>query len=223
MAQAIVDRARGVLCDLGPVHRLQREALEGEALESLGCGCGLRIDQLQLVPLAQHKLAAALRADADPVEPLGRRDRAIGLDADLEAAGMERIDQSVVDLQQRLAAGQHHVAVLGGFSPLRGDGVGEFHGGGVTAAESAVGADEIRVAELTGRISAVGLAAAPEVAAGKTAEHGCASGMGAFALQGQEDFLDRVTHWSLLKLSIRAGSGPAGALRLRPSPRSWQH
>ncbi len=85
---------------------------------------------------------------------------------------------------------------------MRGDGVGEFHGRGVTAAERAVGADEIRVAELACRIGAVGLAAAPEVAAGKTAEHGCAPGMGAFALQGQEDFLDRVTHWSLLKLSI---------------------
>ena len=36
MMQAIVDRARGVLDDVGSVHWLQREALEGEALERLG-------------------------------------------------------------------------------------------------------------------------------------------------------------------------------------------
>ena len=43
-------------------------------------------------------------------------------------------------------------------------------------------------------VGAVLLAAAPEVAAGKTAKHRRAAGMRAFALQGQEDLFDRVTH-----------------------------
>ena len=42
--------------DLRPVHRLQREALEGEVGEILGRGAGLRIDQLQFVASATHEL-----------------------------------------------------------------------------------------------------------------------------------------------------------------------
>ena len=72
MGQAILDRARGVLDHVRPVHRLQREALEGEALEGLGRGEGLRIDQLQLVPFADAQLGAGLRADAQPVDAGGR-------------------------------------------------------------------------------------------------------------------------------------------------------
>ena len=99
-----------------------------------------------------------------------------------------------IDLQQRLAAGQHHIAVGVRAGPLRGDGVGEFVGRGIAAAQRAVGADKIGVAELAGRGGAVLLAAAPEVAAGKPAKHRRAAGMRAFALQGQKDLLDRVTH-----------------------------
>ncbi len=112
MAQAIVDRARGVLDHVGSVHRLQREALEGEIGEILRRRIRLRIDQLEFMAPAHHEIGAGLRADADPVHAGGRIDRAVGLDADLEAARMQRVDQGRIDLQQRLAAGQHHVAVL---------------------------------------------------------------------------------------------------------------
>ncbi|MGY3293795.1 hypothetical protein ACVWWP_006862 [Bradyrhizobium sp. LM3.6] len=111
---------------------------------------------------------------------------------------MERIDQCGIDLEQRLAAGEHHVTVVGRGCPLRGDGAGEFRGRGVAPAQRAVGADEVRVAEFAGGARAVGLSPAPEVAAGKTAKYGRAPGMCAFALQSQEDFLDRVTQPSLL-------------------------
>ena len=60
--------------------------------------------------------------------------------------------------------------------------------------ESAGVTDEVGVAELAGGARAVLLTAAPEVAAGKTAKHGRAAGMRAFALQGQEYLFDRVTH-----------------------------
>ena len=101
-----------------------------------------------------------------------------------------------VDLQQRLAAGQHDVAVGVLAGPLRGDGVGEFVGRGIAAAQRAVGADKIGIAELAGRGGAVLLAAAPEIAARETAKHRRPPGMGAFALQGQKDLFDRVTHHS---------------------------
>jgi hypothetical protein len=79
---------------------------------------------------------------------------------------MQRCDQRSVDLQQRFAAGQHHITAGGFARPLRGDGVGEFVRRGVAAAQRAVGADKVGVAELAGRGGAVLLAAAPEVAAG---------------------------------------------------------
>ena len=68
----------------------------------------LRIDQLQLVAPSAARAARRPWADADPVDARGRGLRAVGLDRDLEAAGVQRVDQAVVELQQRLAAGAHH-------------------------------------------------------------------------------------------------------------------
>src|SRR4051812_39190429 len=108
---------------------------------------------------------------------------------------MQRIDEGRIDLQQRLAAGQHHIAVGIVAGPLPGDDVREFVGSGVAAAERAVGADKVGIAELANGGGAVLFAAAPQVAAGKTADHRGAAGMRAFALQGQEYLFDRVAHY----------------------------
>src|SRR3954469_4668685 len=194
MAQAVVDCARGVFDQFGPVHRLQRKAFEIESRKIFRRGARLRIHQLQFVAAAHHQSGAGFRADADPVHPVGRFDRPVGLDTDGEAARMQRFDEGGIDLQQRLAAGQDHIAVGMLAGPLSGDGVGEFICRGVAAAERAVGADKVGVAELAGGGGAVLFAAAPQVAAGKTAKHRCAAGMRAFALQGQEYLFDRVAH-----------------------------
>src|SRR3954464_9575429 len=85
MPQGIVDRLRGVFGRVRSIHRLQREALEGEALERLGAGTRLRIDQLEFMAPDYHEVGSGLRADADPVHALGRLDGAVGLDPDLEA------------------------------------------------------------------------------------------------------------------------------------------
>src|SRR4029079_4418727 len=150
MPQAIVDRPRGVLDDIRPIHRLQRETLEGERFEILRCRTWLRIDQFQLMAPAHHEIGSGFRADANPVHARGRIDGAVGLDADLEAARMQRIDEGRVHLQQRLAAGQHDVAVLVGAGPLRCDGVGEFSGRGIAAAGRAAGAAKVRMQEFAG-------------------------------------------------------------------------
>src|SRR5215468_7136801 len=198
MAQAVIDGARGVLDHVRPVHRLQRETLEGKTLEILRACALLRIDQLQLVAFAEHEVRAGLGADANPVHAIGRIDRAVGLDADRETARMQRIDQRRIDLQQRLATGQHRIAVRARPCPLGGDRIGKLIGGGVAPAQRAIGSDEIGVAEPADRAVAIRLAAAPQVAAGKPAEHGRSSGMGAFALQGQKDLLHRIVHQELL-------------------------
>src|SRR6476619_1427159 len=85
MAQAIVDRPRGVFDHVGPVHRLQRKAFEIEPRKVFRRSSFLRIDQLQFVAAAHHEAGAGFRADADPVHPAGRFDRPVGLDADGEA------------------------------------------------------------------------------------------------------------------------------------------
>ena len=103
MAQAVVDRARGVFRDVGPVHRLQREALEGQAFEILWRRSCLWVHQLQFVTPAQHELRAGLGTDAKPVHAGGRIDGAVGFDADDKAARMERVDQWRIDLQKRFA------------------------------------------------------------------------------------------------------------------------
>src|SRR5262249_25079594 len=120
-----------------------------------------------------------------------RLDGAVRLHGDLEAAGVQRSGQRCVDLQERLAAGQHDKAALAALPPLRfnrgSEGVGR-----VLAAAGAVGADEVGVAEFANGLGAVLLAAGPQIAAGKTAEHRRAAGLCALALQRQEYLFDRV-------------------------------
>src|SRR5262245_2654466 len=84
VAQAVGDGGCGILGNIGSVHRLQRESLEVEIDECFGRGSGLRIDKLQLVAMMNHEFASRLGADANPIESLRGRDRAVGLDRDLE-------------------------------------------------------------------------------------------------------------------------------------------
>src|SRR3979490_384838 len=153
----------------------------------------LRVNELEFMASPHHKVRAGFRADANPVYAIGGIDCAIGLQPDAETARMQRVDQRRIHLQQWFAAGQYHVTVRFRSRPLRGDGVRKLRGRGVTAAQRTVGSDKIGVAKPARRRGAVLLAAAPEIAAGEPAKHRRAAGVCAFALQGQKDFLDRVT------------------------------
>jgi hypothetical protein len=107
---------------------------------------------------------------------------------------MKRIDQRRVELEHRLTAGHHDQPPLGPFPPQRFDMTGEHLGRLEFAAARPIGPDEIRIAEITLRRRAVGLAPAPQIASGEAEEHGAAARLHALALQRQERFLDRVTH-----------------------------
>ena len=126
---------------------------------------------------------------------------------------MERRDQSLVDLQHGLAAGEHDEGRRAAIAPPgAAAGRGERVGVGELAAAVAIGADEIGVAELAGRGLAVGLAAGPQIAAGEAAEHGGPPRLRAFALQRVEDLLDRI------QTLRRYGPPMTAAMKPPPSP-----
>ncbi len=103
---------------------------------------------------------------------------------------MQSVDEGCVDLKHGLAAGQHGETPLPPLAPERGEMRRERRRVSETAAALGVHADEIRIAEAALRRGAVGLPAAPQIAAGETAEHGRAARMTALALQRLEGFLD---------------------------------
>ena len=155
---------------------------------------GLREDQLHLVAGPDAQLSSGLWAHADPVKAGRRFDRSIGLDRDREAAPMQRGEQGVVDLQERLAAGDDLIAVIRNVAPFRLDRRGERLRARIGAAAGAVGAHKIGIAEAADGSGPVLLAARPQVAAGKTAEHGRAPGLAALALQRVEHLFYGVAH-----------------------------
>src|ERR1700722_13064951 len=81
--------------------------LKGESLIALGLTARLRVHQLQLVAGVEHELGVRLWRHADPIDAWWRELCAVGLDGDLDARGVERVDKWRVELQQRLATGAH--------------------------------------------------------------------------------------------------------------------
>jgi hypothetical protein len=67
----------------------------------------------------------------------------------------------------------------------------------------AIGPDEIGIAETTDGGVTIGIPAGPQIAAGKTAKHGRTARVRAFALQGVENFFDRVRHAGCLYAVLR--------------------
>src|SRR5262245_19229041 len=169
---------------------------EGERLERCWIGAVLREDEFQLVTLAQQQIGIRLRADADPIEPGRRQHGAVGLDGNLEALVVYGADERIVHLQQRLTARAHEesTCVRCGGWPRAGDRSGEIARRLELPATRSVGADEVRIAELTSRLRPILLVTRPEVAAGAATEHGRSAGLGAFPLERVENLFDRITH-----------------------------
>ncbi len=81
---------------------------EGQILKRGRLRARLRINELQFVAAPLLKLRACLRAHADPIQPNRNLDGPVRLDRNLEAARMQRVDQLLVELQQRLASGTNY-------------------------------------------------------------------------------------------------------------------
>src|SRR5687768_16504630 len=219
IAQARLDRPRGVLLQPRAVHRLKRAHAEFQPGQRLQVESFLRDHDLDLVAASHDELRPRLRAYADPVEVARRHDRAIGLHGDEEMAVLERIDQLDVRLQQRLAAGEDDEACARiARWPERGRRFGEARSVELPAAAS-VGAHELGVAEPAHGCRAVLFAPAPQVAAREAAEHGGAARVGALTLQRVEHLLDGVWHGLAMNWIPAHRCTAAAGMTISPSPR----
>src|SRR4051794_25907753 len=91
-------------------------ALELDRIDPL-----LRPHQLQLVAAPLDNLRPRFGADADPVDSLRRRKRSVRFNGNAESVAVQRIDKLAVELEHRLAAGDHDQALLVHLTPKRLD------------------------------------------------------------------------------------------------------
>src|SRR5690606_12524926 len=152
----------------------QEKVFEIEMRESFGQRVGLGIDELKLAAALDHYRRGSFGADAYPIDTRGRLECAVGLDRDGKTMRVHGLDQGFIELQQRFAAGKDDVTVSRVGPPRLSDGVSQQVGRGELAPAHTVDPDKIGVAKCAGGTRAIGLAARPEVAPGKTAEHSSA-------------------------------------------------
>lgn len=190
---------------IGIVHGLQEEIVEGEAGE-FGEVEFLRPNQFQFLSGLLDPARSRFGAHADPVHSTGDLAGAVGFQGDVEASGVQGVDQGGVQLQGGFAAGDDHAGGSRCAAPEVGHGVGEGVGRFVFASVVAVGGYEIRVAEAAGGGLSGFFLAVPQVATGKAQEDRRPAGAGAFSLQGREDLLDPVGHGVRSPYRARTGS-----------------
>src|SRR5438105_2580432 len=131
------------------MHGLERKALEGKRLEQLGRRAGLRKHEFQLVAGSYSKLGTGLGADANPVQSTRRLDGAVRFHRDRKSARMQRLDQRIVYLQQRLTAGENDKAILSRCSPFGLDLIRKLCRRRVAASTRAIRTHKLGIAERT--------------------------------------------------------------------------
>ena len=150
MGEAVVDRQRAVFAStVGAVHRLQEEVVEVERRRIARARRRvLRVDELQLVARVSSTMSApAFGLTQTQSIPAGGQ-RAVGLDRDLEAVGVQRVDQRA---RRVWSSGSPPVQTtkrrdrpFAAAGQLLGDRVGEIRGGAELPAARSVGARRSR-------------------------------------------------------------------------------
>src|SRR5579863_9194857 len=132
VVEAVANRLLRIGDAAGAVHGLQKEVAEGELGQLRGVNSLLGKDQLELITGVLHEWRAGFWADANPVQRVGGVHGSVGLHSDLELARVQSLDERLVELEQRFAAGADDESFSAGAvcRPLRRDCVGE--GVGVT-------------------------------------------------------------------------------------------
>ena len=205
MRETVRQRLSSILIALRPVHGLEKELPKIQLLERFGIESRLRIDQLELVAVAERERCPGFGADANPIETGRRFLGAVRLHCDLETSVVQRVDRGGVELEQRLAAGAHDESARAlSHRPPRGDSVGEIAGRGELAAVRG-DAKKISVAEIADCLGTIRLAARPQIAAREAAEDRGSPRVRPFALQRVEDLFDGVH-----ALNVSSGVRDAG-------------
>ena len=144
-------------------------------VDLLGCECRSMVDK------------ATLGRERHPVDGSRQRTGAVGLDGDVEALAMERVDKCLVDLQRRLATRENYKAAV---TPLA-------DGGNYLGSRQLAITLEVGVAEGT-----------TQVTAAEAHEDGCTTGMAPLALQRIEYLVDAVgLHRATSGIRVRWGNG----------------
>lgn len=147
------------------------EGVDGGRGEHGGDGLGVAAgseDEFQFVD-ARDCVGGRFGRACNPVDGVGQRERAVGLDVDTTAGAVKGVDQGGGELQGGLAASDD------------GQGAGWVDG---------YGGDDFRFGHLGGAAE-VGVAEeACAVAAAEAHEYGGMAGPSAFALEGVENFVD---------------------------------
>src|SRR5262249_49543818 len=127
--------------------------------------------ELQLVTVTLFQIGSGLRRDADPVDRIENRKRAVGLDGNAESLRVKRVDQLLIDLQHGFAAGQDDQGLIARRGCNRPAGPREGFSGIELPTAFAVRADEIRIAKLADSLGAILFASGPQIAARKSAKY----------------------------------------------------
>ena len=135
---------------------------------------------------------------------------------------MERLDDFLIKLKERFAAGADDVA-MGIWRWPRRPAVrhraGQLLRRGEPASADAIRSHEVGVAELANGRMTIGLAAGPQVTPAEPAEYRWPTALRPLSLQGVENLLDGVGHPTM---ATRYGEGSAIPFSAKPLRRSRQ-
>src|SRR5262249_52971735 len=145
----------------------------------------LRVDELEFIPMSKDHWSIRFRAHTNPIQPRGRWLGAICLDGYLEALSVQRIDQGLVELEQRFTsrANDEASARRVPIGPVCGNRPRQGMRGIELPAAFTVSANEVRIAERADCLRSVLLHSRPQVAPRKPTENGRPPCLGPFALK----------------------------------------
>ena len=117
MLEAVFDGQVRVAIAIGLIHRLQEKMLESQIFEALRHRARLRVDEFQLVSGGLPDICSGLGTDANPIQPFGNRDGAIGFNGDRKILRAYSRDDIAIELEKRLSTGENDKAPVVAFAP----------------------------------------------------------------------------------------------------------
>ena len=104
MIETVANSRLSIKDPVRAIHRLEEEVFKCELLKIRGVETDLREDQFQLFPGLLDKPRPRLGTDTKPVHALRSLHGSIGFHRNFEVEGVQRVNQSSIQLEQRLAA-----------------------------------------------------------------------------------------------------------------------